>query len=98
MKLIYLLFAFFLTSYAQANENKETVIHGIQVEMNKLRVLVTSTGCTTQASFQLTWQNDSLLLVKVKPDHCRRLAHQVWIEFNLPKEHSVIYLLNPISP
>ncbi|GLX80295.1 hypothetical protein tinsulaeT_36350 [Thalassotalea insulae] len=74
-----------------------SAIHGIKYQQQKLHILVTSTGCTTEKSFRLYWQAQNLTIVRVKADHCRRMPHKLWLEFDVPKEKANFTLTNSIN-
>ncbi len=59
-------------------------IHGLETKDKKLRLQVMSNGCTKAESFSLIWQGDNLTVQRLKPDHCRRMPHKIWLTFEIP--------------
>jgi hypothetical protein len=95
MKIFIVILNVFMLSCA--NASSELKVHGIQVDKNKLQLLVTSTGCTSKDSFQLNWQENAVLVEQVTPDNCRRLPHRIWVKFDLPENKQLFTLMNAIS-
>lgn len=87
MRLVGLLMILMLAGCQAKAEQGET-IHGIKVLEGRIAIQVTSTGCTNIKSFKLHFNEEYLLVERVKADHCRRMPHKIWLEFdiaNLPK-------------
>ena len=81
MRKLFLLVVFTLCSIkVQAEQNE--LLYGLKVSGNTLAVQVKSQGCTNDKSFRLVWENNNLTVMRVKPDHCRRLPHLIWVTFS----------------
>lgn len=98
MKLILWILALKLLAGCQvvaATESME-VLHGLRWQDDKLQVQVTSTGCTGSDSFQTEKNGDTIRILRVTPDYCRRLPFEVWIDLDgeVNKETRV---LNPFT-
>jgi len=69
-------------------------IHALEVKDKTLRLQVMSNGCTKAESFKLIWQGDNLTVQRVKPDHCRRMPHKIWLKFEIPTQISNFNMVN----
>ncbi len=97
MKMITAFACMMLTSCAWAKPNVKLDLHGIQVAEGKLRILVTSTGCTSKTSFKMHWQKNSLNILRIASDNCRRMPHRIWVELDLPENKRQFTLTNNIT-
>lgn len=71
-------------------------IYGLKIDDNKIKLRVTSTGCTKSNFFKLNWQKNTLLVEQTTLDSCRRMPHLIWVEFDLPKDKKEFVLANSI--
>jgi len=72
-------------------------IYGLDIQGKTLKLKVMSNGCTKVKSFNLIWQSDSLTVHRLKPDYCRRMPHEIWLQFNIPKKISEFTIKNRFS-
>ena len=79
-----------------AIETPETLF-GVKQDAEQLSVQVVSHGCTSNESFRVENRGSELTLFRVKPDHCRRLPHKIWLTFLLPVTEATLTLNNPIK-
>ena len=98
MKLFIVITAALILGGANATTVGKTLIHGVKSAENSITILVTSTGCTNQNSFQLIWHEDEVTLNKVKQDNCRRMPHRIWLTFDLANINAPFKIMNYISP
>jgi len=69
-------------------------LHGIETKGKQLSLQVMSNGCTKAESFQLIWQENNLTVQRLKPDHCRRMPHKIWLTFELPTKIKAFRVAN----
>jgi len=72
-------------------------IYGLEIQGKTLKLKVMSNGCTKAKSFNLIWQNESLTVHRLKPDYCRRMSHEIWLQFNIPQTTSEFTVSNRFS-
>ena len=84
-----------LQCYAQVN--KAAVIHGVELSEQKIKIQVTSTGCTTKESFELQFNEGALMVLRIKRDKCRRAPHKIWLDFDMPTATTKFTLANKLS-
>ena len=72
------------------------VIHGIELREGTLTALVTSTGCTNQSSFEVKQDNEMISVIRVRPDHCRRMPFATWVSLTQVGNQE-FRLRNPIA-
>ncbi len=86
-----------MTSSSLAQTEKQAVIHGIELDDNKVKIQVTSTGCTNNDAFELRFKKGSMLVLRTKLDKCRRMPHKIWLSFELPSKTTELTLMNKLS-
>ena len=86
-----------LATGCQAKAQQEEVIHGFKALEGRIAVQVTSTGCTNIKSFKLHFVDEQLLIERVNADHCRRMPHKIWLEFDMPNMPERFQLKNKIN-
>ncbi len=85
-------------SFADGNAKQEVLrpvlepIHGIQLTKTNIAFTVSSTGCTAKKDFILVLIDDSLALIRIRPDYCEARQHTVKISFGFSE---VIGLKSP---
>ena len=77
-------------------------LYGIQLKQGEIAINVKSNGCTDAAHFdvQVNAENDrqTLLIVRNKPDRCRKMPKIIRIELELPTTAENNYrLVNPMQ-
>ena len=77
-----------------AGEYDMEPLMGIQLTgQNNLRIMVTSSGCTSADSFLVGNTENRLTIWRIKDDHCRRLPFAVWIDLEV--DAAAFHLENP---
>lgn len=82
--------------HAMSNPASLEDIHGIQIEGDQLKILVTSTGCTQSDSFELSMIEHHLEIHRLIEDRCRRKPFRTWIVLS-NEGNSSFQLVNRIT-
>lgn len=95
MKYLLCLVLFTLPALAEQQPVIES-LYGVKLLDNKVAIKVKSNGCSTNDKFNLMWSAQQLIIVREKPDNCRRMPHLVWLTFELKDATFPFVLQNPI--
>ncbi len=76
-------------------------LYGIQLNQSKVAINVKSNGCTEAAHFDVQVSAEdsqqTLLIVRNKPDRCRKMPRIIRLELDLPASENGYRLVNPLQ-
>ncbi len=75
----------------------EEPLHSVVVKAGQIEVGVISRGCTRRQDFEVVWKEPNrLTVVRLRPDHCRRMPFVKQLVLALPKAGDGWVVTNPL--